>query len=60
MCIGMLSIFALTMLSLLGWVAYEVGKKIWENKLVIGRSAVTVFNLPESTYQAITAKQTNV
>ena len=59
MCIGMLSMFALMMLSLLGWGAYEVGKKFWDYKSTIARTAVAVFNFPENAYQSIKARQTN-
>ena len=60
MCVGMLSVFGLMMLSLLGWVVYEVGKKVWDNKSTIARAAVAVFNLPENAYQSIKARQTNI
>ena len=60
MCVGMLSMFAFMMLSLLGWVAYEIGKKIWDNRSAIARRAVAVFNFPENAYQSIKARQTNV
>ena len=59
MCVGMLSMFALMMLSLFGWGAYEVGKKLWDNKSTIARTAVAVFNFPENAYQSIKARQTN-
>ncbi len=60
MCVGMLSMFAFMMLSLLGWVAYEIGKKIWDNRSAIARRAVAVFNFPENAYQSIKARQTNI
>ena len=60
MCVGMLSMFAFMMLSLLGWVAYEIGKKIWDNRSTIARIAVAVFNFPENAYQSIKARQTNI
>ena len=60
MCVGMLSMFAFMMLSLLGWVAYEIGKKIWDNRSAIARIAVAVFNFPENAYQSIKARQTNI
>ena len=60
MCVGMLSMFAFMMLSLLGWVAYEIGKKIWDNRAAIARRAVAVFNFPENAYQSIKARQTNI
>ena len=59
MCVGMLSMFALMMLSLLGWGAYEVGKKLWDNKSTIAHTALAVFNFPEKAYQSIRARQTN-
>tara|TARA_B100000513_G_scaffold180771_1_gene99404 strand:- start:82 stop:243 length:162 start_codon:yes stop_codon:yes gene_type:complete len=52
--------FAFMMLSLLGWVAYEIGKKIWDNRSAIARRAVAVFNFPENAYQSIKARQTNI
>ena len=60
MCVGMLSMFALMMLSLLGWCAYEVGKKLWNNKSTIARTALAVFNFPENAYQSIKARQTKI
>ena len=60
MCVGMLSMFALMMLSLLGWGAYEVGKKLWDNKSTIAHTALAVFNFPEKAYQSIRARQTNI
>ena len=60
MCVGTLSMFALMMLGLLGWGAYEVGKKIWDIRSTIARTAVAVFNFPENAYQSIKAKQTNI
>ena len=60
MCVGILSMFALMMLSLLGWGAYEVGKKLWYNKSIIARTAVAVVNFPENAYQSIKARQTNI
>ena len=60
MCAGMLSMFALIMLSLLGWGVYEVGKKLWDNKSTIGRTAIAVFNFPENAYQSTKAGQTNI
>ena len=60
MCVGMLSMFALLMLSLLGWGAYEVGKNLWDNKSTIARTAVAGFNFPEKAYQSSKAKQTNI
>ena len=59
MCVGTLSMFALMVLSLLGWGAYEVGKKIWENRSAVARRAVAVFNFPDNAYQSIKARQTN-
>ena len=60
MCVGMLSMFALMMLSLLGWYAYEVGKKVGDNKSIIARSVGIVFNFPENAYQSIKARQTKI
>ncbi len=60
MCVGTLSMFALMMLSLLGWGAYEVGKKIWDIRSTIARTAVAVFNFPENVYQSIKARQTDI
>ena len=60
MCVGILSMFAFMMLSLLGWGAYEVGKRLWDNKSIIARTAVAVFNFPENAYQSIKARQTNI
>ena len=51
MCVGMLSMFAFMMLSLLGWVTYEIGKRIWDNRSTTARRAVTIFNFPENVYQ---------
>ena len=60
MCVGLLSMFALMMLSLLGWGVYEVGKKLWDNKSTIGRTAITVFYFPENAYQSTKDRQTNI
>ena len=60
MCVGMLSMFAFMMLSLLGWGAYEVAKKLWDNKSTIARAAVAVFNFPENAYQSIKTRQKNI
>ena len=60
MCFGMLSMFALMMLSLLGWGVYEVGKKLRDNKSTIGHTALAVFNLPENAYQSTKDRQTNI
>lgn len=60
MCVGMLSMFAFMMLSLLGWGTYEVAKKLWDNKSTIARAAVAVFNFPENAYQSIKARQKNI
>ena len=60
MCVGILSMFALLMLSLLGWGAYQLGKKLWDNKSIIARTAVAVVNFPENAYQSIKARQTNI
>ena len=60
MCFGMLSMFALMILSLLGWVAYEIGKKVGDNKSIIARSVGMVFNFPENAYQSIKARQKNI
>ena len=60
MCLGMLAMFALMILSLLGWVAYEIGMKVWDNKSTIARSVAIVFNFPENAYQSIRARQTNI
>ena len=60
MCVGTLLMFALMMLGLLGWGAYEVGKKIWDIRSTIARTAIAVFNFPENVYQSIKARQTNI
>ena len=60
MCVGTLSMFALMILGLLGWGTYEVGKKIWDNRSTIARTAVAVFNFPENAYQSIKSRQTNI
>ena len=52
--------FALMILSLLGWVAYEIGKKVGDNKSIIARSVGIVFNFPENAYQSIKARQKNI
>ena len=60
MCVRMLSMFALMMLSLLGWGAYEVGEKLWDYKSTITSISVVVFNFPENAYQSIKVGQTNI
>ena len=60
MCVGMISMLLFTMISLLGWGAYEVGKKLWDNKSTIARAAVAVFNFPENAYQSMKARQKNI
>ena len=56
--LGPLSMFALMMLGLLGWGAYEVGRKSGiKNQYT--RTAI-VFNFPENAYQSIKlGKQTS-
>ena len=60
MCFGMLSMFAFMILSLLGWVAYEIGKKVGDNKSIIARSVGIVFYFLENAYQSIKARQKNI
>ena len=60
MCIGMLSIFALTVLGLIGWAGFKLGKAIWENKSTVTRKALAIYNLPETAYQAFTSRHKNI
>ena len=44
-------------LGLLGWGAYSAGKSAWKHRSNISQFAVTVFNMPDKVYQAITGHQ---
>ena len=50
MCVGMLSMIALTFLGLIGWAGYNLVKMMWENKSTIARTALATYNLPETAY----------
>ena len=60
MCVGMLSMFALTFLGLIGWAGYTLVKMMWENKSTIARMALAIYNLPETAYQTFTTRQKNI
>jgi len=60
MCVGMLSMFALTFLGLIGWAGYNLVKMMWENKSTIARTALAIYNLPETAYQTFTTRQKNI
>ena len=57
MCVGMLSMFALIFPCLVGWGIYKLGKTVWENKSTIARTALAIYNLPETAYQTFTTRQ---
>jgi|TARA_B100000768_G_scaffold127727_1_gene118371 hypothetical protein len=56
----MLSMFALIFPCLVGWGIYKLGKTVWENKSTIARTALAIYNLPETAYQAFTTRQKNI
>ena len=60
MCVGMLSMFALTFFGLIGWAGYKLVKMMWENKSTIARTALAIYNLPETAYQTFTTRQKNI
>ena len=60
MCVGMLSMLALTFLRLIGWAGYNLVKMMWENKSTIARMALAIYNLPETAYQTFTTRQKNI
>ena len=60
MCVGMLSMFALIFTCLVGWGIYKIGKTVWENKSTIARTALAIYNLPETAYQTFTTGQKNI
>ena len=60
MCIGLLSMFKLTFLGLIGWAEIKFIMVIWENKSTITRKALAIYNLPETAYQTFTTRQKNI
>ena len=60
MCVGMLSMSALTFLGLIGWAGYNLVKMMWENKSSIARTALAIYSLPETAYQTFTTRQKNI
>ena len=60
MCVIMISMRSIIMRSLLGWAAFGVEKKTWDNKSFISCTAVPVYNLRLNTDQSRKAKQTNI
>tara|TARA_B100000575_G_scaffold72640_1_gene56471 strand:+ start:216 stop:386 length:171 start_codon:yes stop_codon:yes gene_type:complete len=46
-------ITGLSILGLLGWGIYAAAKAAWQNRSTIARYAYNVYNLPETTYQAV-------
>ena len=60
MCVGMLSIFALTFLVLNGWAGFKLGRVMCENKSTVARTAFGIYNLPEIAYQTCETRQKNI
>tara|TARA_B100000674_G_scaffold362691_1_gene305401 strand:+ start:443 stop:616 length:174 start_codon:yes stop_codon:yes gene_type:complete len=52
----MCAITGLSILGLLGWGVFNVGKAAWQNRSTITRYAYNCYNLPETTYQAVKIK----
>ena len=52
----MCAITGFTILGLLGWSVYTAGKAAWQNRSNIARYAYNLYNLPETTYQAVKVK----
>jgi hypothetical protein len=56
----MLSMFALIFPCLIGWGIYKLGKTVWENKSTIARTALVIYNFPETAYQTFTTRQKDI
>ena len=52
----MCAITGLSILGLLGWGVYTVGKATWQKRSTIARYAYNFYNLPETIYQAFKFK----